>query len=484
MVALLSGVCPADASGHPAPRAGARGPALILMYHRVAPASAGGATGLRVEPRMLDAQIRYLQRHGYHLVPLGRLVRQLCGEEPLVPRTVAITFDDGYEELFRYAWPILRARHAPATIFVVAGLSANRWERARGYPRKPLLGDRELQRMVASGLVEVGSHTLTHPHLARIRPDQAWYEIHRSRELLETRIGRPVRLFSYPYGELDPTLRAMVEQAGYVAAVSTIQGIESKPVRDCFTLHRIRVLGSYRLADFALALSRPVDLSSPARHSTAAPGRRGAHVRPPETYLREQGGHPVVQVQGEPRRRELVLTVDGAPDPKTTPAILDVLDRLGVRAIFFVVGSRAERYPSLVAAIAQEGHLIGVHPYEERDLTTLSDAGIYNELVNSRMVVRAMTGRVPHLFRPLPARWNSRVVQAARAAAFTTVLWTARIRTDLPLDQAVRRAVGQARQGAIVAVDGRRRSAPVEIERIVDGLRAQGYRWVTARAWR
>ena len=102
----------------------------------------------------------------------------------------------------------------------------------------------------------------------------------------------------------------------------------------------------------------------------------------------------------DPTGRKVVLTFDDGPDPKYTPQILDILKREGVKASFFLVGSRAELYPEIVRRIVREGHEIGNHSYTHANIGLVSEQQVRLELNATQRLIEAICGRSTTLFRP------------------------------------------------------------------------------------
>lgn len=144
---------------------------------------------------------------------------------------VWLTFDDGRIDNFGVALPALKAAGARATFFAIA-------ERSLGGAKDyiPLSGLRE---MVAEGM-EIGSHTLTHPKLPRLAPEQLREEIVGSKKRLEDALGVAVTSFCYPYGSWNAAARDLVREAGYTAAASTIRD-NRNDAADRFALRRVMV---------------------------------------------------------------------------------------------------------------------------------------------------------------------------------------------------------------------------------------------------
>jgi peptidoglycan/xylan/chitin deacetylase (PgdA/CDA1 family) len=155
-----------------------------------------------------------------------------------MPR-VALTFDDGYQSVAEVAWPELRSRGWPATVYLVADyLDGSRvfpWddsmdERAR-------LMDKVVAAELASEGMTIGSHSSTHRYLPALSHDEATREVRDSRHSLEDDVGGPVDTFSYPMGGWNTRLRDIVDEAGYSTAVTCERG-RNLSGRDCLALKR------------------------------------------------------------------------------------------------------------------------------------------------------------------------------------------------------------------------------------------------------
>lgn len=105
-------------------------------------------------------------------------------------------------------------------------------------------------------------------------------------------------------------------------------------------------------------------------------------------------------MQGPSDQRRVALTFDDVPDDHFTPQVLDVLRQYGVKATFFVVGNRAEKYPDILKRMLDEGHIIGNHSYDHANLPKLSDEAFHNEVNRTQRILRAATGRTINFIRP------------------------------------------------------------------------------------
>jgi len=126
---------------------------------------------------------------------------------------------------------------------------------------------------------------------------------------------------------------------------------------------------------------------------------------------------------GPPGSRSVALTFDDGPDPTYTPAVLDRLRVLGVRATFFVVGARAASHPGLVSRIAAEGHEIGHHSYAHMPPDDTSARVLISEARRTSFLLERIIGRSPSLFRPPYGKLTPGKLLGLWALGLTIVLW-------------------------------------------------------------
>jgi len=225
----------------------------ILMYHAI------GSSHEPASPYVLPAdrfaaQMTWLKKMGYHPISLKQFLA--CQHEcrPIPVRSVVITFDDGYADNYTHAYPVLQKHNIPATIFLVSGYIGltNEWDEMKWLARRPLMSWAQVISLVQQG-IQFGAHTCTHPLLTAVSPTQAEEEIAVSRRQLEERLGIPIDLFAYPYGEYDPTIQTMVQQAGFAASCTVDVGLNTL-ITPAFSLRRAEIQGTDSLARFWLAL--------------------------------------------------------------------------------------------------------------------------------------------------------------------------------------------------------------------------------------
>ncbi|MFD7875171.1 polysaccharide deacetylase family protein [Streptomyces sp. NPDC059766] len=192
------------------------------------------------------------------------------------------------------------------------------------------------------------------------------------------------------------------------------------------------------------------------------------------------------RLAGQGRADHVALTFDDGPDPKSTPAFLQLLAARRVQATFFLLGSEARRSPDLVREIAAEGHEIGVHGWAHRPLLLRGPRATHTDLARARDTVAEITGRRPTLFRPPYGVMSGSAHRAARSLGLTPVLWTCwgEDWTARATPESVHRTVVTDLHGGgtVLLHDSDRTSAPgawrsalAALPRILDTCEERGY---------
>ena len=185
--------------------------------------------------------------------------------------------------------------------------------------------------------------------------------------------------------------------------------------------------------------------------------------------------------RGSTRRREIALTFDDGPHPSYTNKLVSILQSHNARATFFMVGSMAAKYPELVKLVVAGGNQLANHTYHHENLTAVSPEEIAVEMKACGDVLRQFTPTPPRLFRPPGGNFDKQVLQIARAAGYSTVFWTTNTADYLEpgVDTVVNRVVRNACNGAIFLMHDGYGQTILALPKILDALRAQGYRLVT-----
>lgn len=203
--------------------------ATILTYHNIGiPPKGAKMRGLYVAPTMFRFQMWYLKVAGFKVVSLKEIIRFIDGSNE-DENLVAITFDDGYQDIYENAYPVVKKYGYPATVFVVSDLigKENLWDHENLNVRKRLLDWDTILELKGNG-VDLGSHTKTHPFLTKLSANELDNEIIGSMEAMEERLKCTVESFCYPYGDYDERAVDSVRKAGYKAALTTRRGFVHK----------------------------------------------------------------------------------------------------------------------------------------------------------------------------------------------------------------------------------------------------------------
>lgn len=159
--------------------------------------------------------------------------------------------------------------------------------------------------------------------------------------------------------------------------------------------------------------------------------------------------------RGPAGRREIALTFDDGPDADSTPALLDVLKELNVRATFFCIGERVRAHPDIARRIVDEGHLIGNHSEHHGWWTNfLIGRRLTAELESAQRSIESATGTTPRYYRPPLGLMNPHYRRALSVVRLRLVGWDVRS-FDLrrvPVDRIAERAIAGTRPGSIIAL--------------------------------
>lgn len=268
--------------------------AVILQYHHVADDTPAITS---ISPVLFARHLDFLDRHGYHVIALPDLVERLRHQQPLPDKTVAITFDDAYRSIYENAFPLLKKRSLPFTIFV------NSTPVDRGFNNHS--NWQQLHEMGENGAT-LASHSSHHDHLGKVIQGESlaqWQErvtrdILNAQARIEDETGQNHPLFAYPYGEFTPQLQQLIKDLGLIAF-----GQQSGPVgplSDFTALPRFPMAADYATLDQLREKlnTRPLPVTTLQR-----PGNPLAH-----------GSRPMVAItlqEALPRREQLRCYASG-----------------------------------------------------------------------------------------------------------------------------------------------------------------------------
>lgn len=218
----------------------------ILMYHyiRVNPFARDRAgADLSVSPEHFAQQMALLAAEGFHTVTLDDLMAAIFNGTRLPSMPIILTFDDGYEDFYTAALPVLEKYSFRATSFIITGKVG----------RGNYMTWQQIKQIEAGGLVQFESHTVDHADMGHMSIARAHNEMLASKVTLERQLGVPVDYFCYPAGHYTAGEISMLGTVGYVAGVGTRYATVHS-LADLGALTRVRIHGGDSLASFAAKL--------------------------------------------------------------------------------------------------------------------------------------------------------------------------------------------------------------------------------------
>ncbi len=177
--------------------------------------------------------------------------------------------------------------------------------------------------------------------------------------------------------------------------------------------------------------------------------------------------------------KRVSLTFDDGPRKNTTPKILDILQEKGVSATFFCIGARAESNPDIARRIIDEGHLLGNHTQNHKDLIKLTSAQIKEEIEEANRQIEAAGGEARYL-RPPYGHIDKRVTRAMKESGMTIVCWNIDTRdwNKKKTDSIVANALKDAHDGGIILMHDTYPTSVEALPAVIDAMREKGYEFV------
>ena len=210
---------------------------MILMYHHVTPVSdvplhpdPNEGWNYCISPKGFERQLVALMQRGYRFISLAELVDDIRNHGAEDPKSLTLTFDDGWSDNFGFALPILTELSIPATFFVTTAHIRNDEDDSRK------ISVAQLKELMHAGMT-IGGHTRSHPDLTALQPGLACEEIVGCKDDLEGVLGTQIEFFAYPGGTFNRTVARLAQEAGYTAACS-ILGPALNDASSLFWLYR------------------------------------------------------------------------------------------------------------------------------------------------------------------------------------------------------------------------------------------------------
>lgn len=240
--------------------------AVIFMYHRFGE-SRYPSTNISLE--QFDEQLEFFKKNNFSVLPLSEIVEALKENKPLHEKSIAITIDDAYLSVYQEAYPRLKAKGYPFTVFVATGVVDE------GIPA--YMDWQQMAEMLAHGAT-FANHSQHHDYLVRKREGEtleAWRkrmvaDITGAQKRLQEKLGTAPALYAYPYGEYNLELMQIIEDLGYTAFGQHSGGVSS--LNNRAALPRFPVAEAYsEISAFrtkAFSLAMPVVSQEPVEPMT------------------------------------------------------------------------------------------------------------------------------------------------------------------------------------------------------------------------
>jgi peptidoglycan/xylan/chitin deacetylase (PgdA/CDA1 family) len=220
----------------------------IALYHQVTDTPAGYHIGGHVAPTVFFQQMKRLAKQGYRGITVREYMRRRRENPSGLGKVLVMTFDDAQEDVYRFAFPILKELGFSATVFAVTDYVGKAkwldpdtyiWSDCQPHPRAlhyRFMDWDQVGALHAKGF-EVGAHSCTHPQLTELPKARVQEEVGASKLALEKVLGQPVATFCYPFGGFNQNVRGAVVEAGYMSACSTVHDVNRSDT-DPFALRR------------------------------------------------------------------------------------------------------------------------------------------------------------------------------------------------------------------------------------------------------
>jgi peptidoglycan/xylan/chitin deacetylase (PgdA/CDA1 family) len=194
---------------------------------------------LEITPEKFEDQMRYLSENGFQTIDFDRLYAVLSGKATLEPKSIILTFDDGYIDFYINAFPILKQFNLRAVSFIPTGLIGSSY----------YMNWNQIREINSTGLISFQAHSVNHLDLTTLNDAQLEYQLGESKKVIEQNLGKIVNTFAYPYGNSNPSIWQATKNAGYIGAVGTwVSSTISEGV--IFDMPRIKISGKSSLDNF------------------------------------------------------------------------------------------------------------------------------------------------------------------------------------------------------------------------------------------
>lgn len=199
----------------------------VLMYHSIGYEK---NNRLRIPQQQFKQQMKYIKDNGYTTLTLQELYSFFTQNKPVPKKSVVITFDDGYLDNYKYAYPILKQLGLKATIFVIVD-NIDKDNRC--------MNSKQLKELQDNG-IDIESHTFKHEELSSLSYEKQLTVLKQSKDTLEKILNKKVNFIAYPFGKYNENTIKASKGAGYTMGFAT-GGKVARRSDGIYALHRIGI---------------------------------------------------------------------------------------------------------------------------------------------------------------------------------------------------------------------------------------------------
>lgn len=396
------------------------------------------------------------------------------GKDP-EDKVIYLTFDAGYENgNVERILDTLQKHHAEGAFFILENL----------INRNPEL----VKRMRDEGHL-VCNHTAKHKDMTKLSESEIEKELHALETLYAEKIGGELAPFYRPpEGKFDRKSLAVAKKCGYATAFWSLAYADWDNDKQPAPEAAKKLLCEY-MHNGAVLLLHPTsktnaDILDALLSQWESEGYRFGSLN---EFLTESCAATVKKETpairaGDPDSMKIALTFDDGPHPKKTDKFLDLLEKNGVRATFFVIGENVSYYPKPLKRAVALGHEIGNHTYHHVLLSKISEKEALQEIRSTEEIILQTTGYQTKLLRPPEGAYTKSALQTADDSGYRVVLWTVDSRDweNIPAEKVVQNVEKNIKGGSILLFHDYTGKHSLEaLEILIPQLKAQGYEFVT-----
>jgi peptidoglycan/xylan/chitin deacetylase (PgdA/CDA1 family) len=225
-----------------------KGEAVVLMYHSISEKKHFSA----VNPEDFARQMEFLKAMDYKVISIDRFFSELKAGD-FAPKTVLISFDDGFKDNYENAFPVLKKFNLPASIFVSSSLLGKKLILQSGEESR-YLDEKEIKEMVDSGLIRIGAHGHEHVKFTRLNEDQIADNLRTCKNIIQSVAGKEINHFAYPFGKNNDEIKKVVKnffklafgvEKGRVGSDSDFFAIKRNSIDSAVSFYEFKAIVKY-----------------------------------------------------------------------------------------------------------------------------------------------------------------------------------------------------------------------------------------------